>query len=114
MRISPRSSVLPGFTWTDATAGFALVASDGVARFIIPNGTVIPARGHYLFVGSAYSLANYGGTGSAAGDQMLSQDIERTFDRRTRLDRAAVQRVAGGSDVYELQSVGRYTGEPAQ
>ena len=32
---------------------------------VIPNGTVIPARGHYLFVGSAYSLANYGGTGAA-------------------------------------------------
>jgi hypothetical protein len=43
---------------------------------IIPNGTVIPGRGHYLFVGSAYSLANYGGTGAAAGDQVLSQDIE--------------------------------------
>ena len=43
---------------------------------VIPNGTVIPARGHYLFVGSAYSLANYGGTGAAAGDVTLSQDIE--------------------------------------
>ena len=43
---------------------------------VIPNGTIIPARGHYLFVGSAYSLANYGGTGAAAGDQVLSQDIE--------------------------------------
>jgi CSLREA domain-containing protein len=43
---------------------------------VIPNGTVIPGRGHYLFVGSAYSLANYGGTGAAAGDQVLSQDIE--------------------------------------
>jgi len=43
---------------------------------IIPNGTVIPGRGHYLFVGSAYSLANYGGTGAAAGDQVLNQDIE--------------------------------------
>lgn len=37
----------------------------------IPNGTVIPARGHYLFVGSAYSLSAY-----AAGDQTLSSDIE--------------------------------------
>jgi hypothetical protein len=37
---------------------------------------VIPARGHYLFVGSAYSLANYGGTGAAAGDQTLLADIE--------------------------------------
>jgi hypothetical protein len=43
---------------------------------VIPNGTVIPGRGHYLFVGSAYSLANYGGSGAAAGDQTLSQDIE--------------------------------------
>jgi hypothetical protein len=42
----------------------------------IPNGTVIPARGHYLFVGSQYSLANYGGTGAAAGDLTLTQDIE--------------------------------------
>jgi len=42
---------------------------------VIPNGTVIPGRGHYLFVGSAYSLANYGGSGAAAGDQVLSQDI---------------------------------------
>ena len=42
----------------------------------IPNGTVIPARGHYLFVGSAYSLANYGGTSAAAGDQVMTQDIE--------------------------------------
>ena len=40
--------------------GYALVASNGVARFIIPNGTVIPARGHYLGANSvAYSLAAY-------------------------------------------------------
>jgi hypothetical protein len=43
---------------------------------IIPNGTIIPARAHYLFVGSAYSLANYGGSGAAAGDQTLTADIE--------------------------------------
>jgi hypothetical protein len=42
----------------------------------IPNGTMIPARGHYLFVGSAYSLADYGGTNAAAGDVTLSSDIE--------------------------------------
>jgi hypothetical protein len=42
---------------------------------VIPNGTTIPARGHYLFVGSAYSLANYGGSGAAAGDQTMLQDI---------------------------------------
>jgi Big-like domain-containing protein/Calx-beta domain-containing protein/cadherin-like protein len=43
---------------------------------VIPNGTVLPGRGHYLFVGSAYSLTNYGGSGAAAGDQVMSQDIE--------------------------------------
>src|SRR5689334_8635204 len=43
---------------SDASAGWALAASDGVARFVIPNGTVIPAHGHYLGVGSQYSLAN--------------------------------------------------------
>src|SRR5205085_11807870 len=36
----------------------------------IPNGTVIPARGHYLLKGSAYSLGSY-----TAGDQTLISDI---------------------------------------
>ena len=43
---------------------------------VIPNGTAIPARGHYLFVGSAYSLGNYGGSGNANGDQVMTEDIE--------------------------------------
>jgi hypothetical protein len=42
----------------------------------IPNGTVIPARGHYLVVGSQYSLANYGGSGAAAGNLTMTSDIE--------------------------------------
>jgi hypothetical protein len=37
----------------------------------VPNGTVIPARGHYLLVGSAYSLGS-----SAAGDLVMTSDIE--------------------------------------
>ena len=37
----------------------------------IPAGTIIPARGHYLFVGSTYSLSAL-----AAGDQMLTSNIE--------------------------------------
>ena len=40
--------------------GYAVAASDGVTRCTIPNGTVIPARGHYLCANSAaYSLAGY-------------------------------------------------------
>jgi subtilisin-like proprotein convertase family protein len=45
---------------SDASAGWAVVASDGTARFVIPNGTVIPPRGHYLGTNSvAYSLSGY-------------------------------------------------------
>ncbi|HLL72061.1 MAG TPA: hypothetical protein VK363_11540 [Pyrinomonadaceae bacterium] len=40
--------------------GWAIVASDNTARCLIPNNTVIPARGHYLCVNSAsYSLNGY-------------------------------------------------------
>ncbi len=45
----------------DGSAGWALVASDGAVRFIIPNGTVIPARHHFLAVNTdGYSLSDYG------------------------------------------------------
>ncbi|MBC7931096.1 MAG: DUF11 domain-containing protein [Rubrivivax sp.] len=45
---------------TDGSAGYAVVASDGVARCTIPNGTRIPNGGHYLCVNSGgYSLDAY-------------------------------------------------------
>ncbi|HEX6186225.1 MAG TPA: hypothetical protein VFZ44_20215 [Pyrinomonadaceae bacterium] len=45
----------------DGSPGWALVASDGQVRFIIPNGTVIPARHHFLAVNTdGYSLTDYG------------------------------------------------------
>ncbi|HEX8723304.1 MAG TPA: hypothetical protein VF736_21985 [Pyrinomonadaceae bacterium] len=40
------------------------------------NPVNIPARGHYLFVGNGYGLADYGGTGAAAGDSPLAFDLE--------------------------------------
>ncbi|MBV8859634.1 MAG: VCBS domain-containing protein, partial [Acidobacteria bacterium] len=40
------------------------------------NTTVMPARSHYLLVGSQYSLKDYGGTDAAKGDQTLTSDIE--------------------------------------
>jgi hypothetical protein len=67
---------------SDASAGFGIfkMGADCNASPIlvatIPNGTIIPARGHYLAVGSAYSLANYGGTGAAAGNVTMTSDIE--------------------------------------
>lgn len=53
---------------TDGSTGFALVASDGVARFVIPNNTTIPARGHFLGVNSGgYSLSAYPGGNAPIG-----------------------------------------------
>ena len=61
---------------TDGSSGWALVAADGLTRFIVPVGTIIPARGHFLGVNSlGYSLADYGGTGAAAGDATYTADI---------------------------------------
>lgn len=58
--------------------GYALAASDGVVRFTVPEGTVIPARGHYLGVNSVgYSLSNYpaGVAATATGDATYTTDI---------------------------------------
>lgn len=61
-----------------AGTGYAVVASNGVARCVIPNGTVIPNRGHYLCVNSVgYSLASYpaGNGTTATGDATYTTDI---------------------------------------
>ncbi len=74
---NPTSSPLTVQT-LDGSSGFSLVASDGSARFTIPNGTVIPAKGHYLGVNSiAYSLASYpaGSSTTATGDATYTTDI---------------------------------------
>jgi uncharacterized repeat protein (TIGR01451 family) len=64
---------------SDGSEGWAVAASDGVIRFQIPNGTVIPARGHFLGVNSAgYSLSSYpaGIAGATAtGDAAYTIDI---------------------------------------
>ncbi len=60
-----------------SSSGYALAASNGV-RFIIPNGTVIPARGHFLGVNSlGYTLGAYpAGVGTTAtGDATYTTDI---------------------------------------
>ncbi len=58
--------------------GYALAASNGVARCVIPNGTVLPPRGRYLCVNSvASSLAAYpaGNGTTATGDATYTTDI---------------------------------------
>ena len=48
---------------TDGSSGWALAPSDGIARFVVPNGTVIPPRGHFLGANNSstggYSLGSY-------------------------------------------------------
>jgi hypothetical protein len=59
--------------------GYAIAASDGAVRCTIPNGTVIPARGHWLCVNSSvggYALGAYpSGAGTATGDGTYTTDI---------------------------------------
>jgi hypothetical protein len=51
--------------------GYGIAASDGTVRCTIPNGTVIPGRGHFLCTNSvAYSLGGY-----ATGDATYTTDI---------------------------------------
>lgn len=62
----------------DGSAGFAIAASNGAARCVIPNNTTIPAYGHYLCVNSiAYSLTNHpaGAGATATGDATYTSDI---------------------------------------
>ena len=59
-------------------SGYGVAASDGVTRCSLPNGTVIPNRGHYLCVNSVgYSLASYpaGNGTTATGDATYTTDI---------------------------------------
>ncbi|MGH9967405.1 MAG: pre-peptidase C-terminal domain-containing protein, partial [Pyrinomonadaceae bacterium] len=58
--------------------GYAVAASDAVVRCTIPNGTVIPGRGHFLCTNSvAYSLGGYpaGDGTTATGDATYTTDI---------------------------------------
>jgi hypothetical protein len=57
--------------------GFGVVASDGLLRCTIPNGTIVPARGHFLCVNSAaYSLTGYpAGNGLAVADATYTTSI---------------------------------------
>jgi Concanavalin A-like lectin/glucanases superfamily len=112
---------------TDGSGGWG-VYNQGVGGgprllFVIPNGTPIPPRGHYLAVnnGGAYSLANYGGTNAAAPDITYAFNLA-AFDAitlatsanggvspDTRLDRVGF---AGSSQFY-LEGAGLPAGPAA-
>ena len=93
---------------SDASAGYGVFKSGAdcdsapVLVGAIPNGTVIPARGHYLLAGSAYSLSNYGGTGAASPDLTMASDIEA--DRNVAV--FTTSDVAAVSSARRLDAVG--------
>ena len=72
-------SPTPTLVSSPASAGFAIAASDGLTRCVIPNGTLIPAGGHYLCTNSiGYSLGGYpAGTGGtvASGNATYTTEI---------------------------------------
>jgi hypothetical protein len=61
--------------------GYAIAASDGIVRCTILNGTVIPARGHFLCVNNSvvggYSIGSYpaGNGTTATGNATFTADI---------------------------------------
>jgi hypothetical protein len=72
------NSASPHTVAASSGTGYAIAASDGVVRCTIPNGTVIPTRGHYLCVNSVgYSLSAYpaGNGTNATGDATYTTDI---------------------------------------
>jgi hypothetical protein len=74
---------------TDGSAGWAVAASNGVARFVVPNGTTIPPLGHYLAVNSiGSSIVNRDATWTAdipdnAGIAQRNQRGRRPAPRRS-------------------------------
>ncbi|HYP01447.1 MAG TPA: lamin tail domain-containing protein [Pyrinomonadaceae bacterium] len=87
----------------DGSRGWALAADDAMGtRYVIPNDTIIPARGHFLIANaSGYSLSNYpAGAGTFAtwdaayfgdiavntGIALFSTANPQNFNESTRLD----------------------------
>jgi hypothetical protein len=82
----------------DGSAGFALAASDGIARFTIPNGTVVPARGHYLGVNSVgYSYSGYPEGNAPATDGAAPQGATRRAAPTGTKQKAGSTRAAAAS-----------------
>ena len=91
-----------------AGTGYAIVASDGVARCVIPNGIIIHDKGHYLCTNSiAYSLGARA-TGNAnytvdvpdnAGIALFNTSVAANFTLANRLD--AVGSTAEANTLYK-------------
>ncbi|MEN3283024.1 MAG: uncharacterized protein V7607_4164 [Solirubrobacteraceae bacterium] len=79
---------------TDGSAGWAVAASSGGVRFVVPNGTTIPPLGHYLgsnSVGSSITNADALWTTDIpdnAGIALFKTATTANFSLATRLDAA--------------------------
>jgi hypothetical protein len=104
---------------SDGSSGWALVKRGAtcvdppVVVAVIPNGAIIPPRGHYLLAGSEYSLSGYAGESccvTATPDQTLTADINdnrsvglfnttnpANFDLAHRLDAVGIDAGSGGT-----------------
>jgi hypothetical protein len=100
----------------DNSPGWALVGSDAVVRAVIPNGTTIPARAHFLVVNAnGYSLSAYAAAGAGATPPTATGDLEYTNE----LPDAGGVALCSSADasnitklVYRLDAFG-YTSAPA-
>jgi hypothetical protein len=90
---------------SDGSAGWAVVATDGGTRAVLPNGTLLRAHGHYLIVNSAgYSLSAYpaGNSTTAIGDVTYTADIADGAG----IALFATTTSANFTSVYRLDAVG--------
>jgi hypothetical protein len=95
--------------------GFGVVASDGILRCTIPNGTILPNRGHYLCANSlGYSLSAYAAADATyatdipdnAGIALFNSNVSVNFTNASRLDS-----VGSSTEVNSIYKEG--TGYPA-
>lgn len=100
---------------SDGSGGYSIAASDGITRCVIPNGTVIPARGHFLCANIVgYSLSSYpAGNGTTAtpdasyttnindnaGIALFSTSNSANYNLATRFD--AVGSTSEGNTLYK-------------
>jgi hypothetical protein len=106
----------------DNTEGWAVVAADGIARFVVPAGTIIPARGHYLGAHISYTLPSAAVPNKQYSASEIGDDTgvavfrsATAFTPLTRLDSAGFT-TASNPQYYEgtgLPPVGTADGEYA-
>jgi len=90
---------------SDGSSGYALAtsASGGTIVEVVPNGTVIPAKGHYLFAhATGYTLSAYPGGGA---DKPYSTDIPENTSLAL-FNTATVGNFTSGPSGTRLDAVG--------